>query len=251
MKKRQKIRTGMILSTFFLLPALFFYMSPYLIIEATAQGIINGSFFTFGLMFFSSLFLGRAYCGWVCPAAGCQEAISPVREKRVHGGNWIKWILWIPWFSTIVFLAISNHGYRKVEFLYQTTYGLSIGNVYSLILYFLVLLLIVLPAFIIGKRSFCHHLCWMAPYMIIGRKIRNLFHWTSLNLVADRDQCIHCHTCTRNCPMSLPVETMVESGSMENTECILCGSCIDGCQSHVIRYGFRMNASAAERRVKN
>jgi ferredoxin-type protein NapH len=231
----------MILSAFFLLPALFFYLSPYLIIEATGQGIMNGSFFTFGLLFLSSIFLGRAYCGWICPAAGCQEAISQVREKRVVRGNWIKWTIWIPWFSAIVFLAISNHGYRKVEIFYQKTYGLSIGNVYSLILYLLVLLLIVLPAFIIGKRSFCHHLCWMAPYMIIGRKIRNLFKWSSLHLVADKDQCIHCHTCTKNCPMSLPVESMVESGRMENTECILCGSCIDGCQSHVIRYGYRMN----------
>ncbi len=239
MKKRQKIRKGILLSTFFLLPALFFYLSPYLIIEASSQGIINGSFIMFLLMFTISLFLGRAYCGWTCPAAGCQEAIAQVREKRVVKGNWIKWMIWIPWFSAIVLLTISNHGYQKVDFFYQTTYGLSIGNVYSLITYLLVLLLIVGPAFIVGKRSFCHHICWMSPFMILGRKIRNIFKWASLRLAANQDECAHCHTCTSNCPMSLPVEQMVKSGRMENSECILCGTCVDGCENNVVHYRFK------------
>lgn len=240
MKKRQKIRVGIILSTFFLLPALYYYMSPYLIIEATSQRIINGSFITFLTILLISFVLGRAYCGWVCPAAGCQEAISQVQSKRIVKGNWVKWIIWIPWVSGIIFLAIMNHGYNKIDIFYQTTYGLSISDVYSLITYTFVLLLIVLPTFFIGKRSFCHHICWMAPFMIIGRKVRNIFNWASLHLIANKEQCVHCHTCTSNCPMSLPVEQMVQSGTMENVECILCGSCVDGCEKNVINYHFKI-----------
>jgi len=119
----------------------------------------------------SALFLGRAYCGWVCPAAGCQEAIFLSRDKKVTKGDLIKWIIWIPWVSTIIILAALNGGYQKIDFFYDTSYGLSIGDVSSLIAYLIVLLiLIVLPAYIFGRRSFCHHICWMAPFMIIGRK---------------------------------------------------------------------------------
>jgi ferredoxin-type protein NapH len=239
MKKRQKIRHGIILSGFFLLPALYYYLSPYLIIEATGKRIINGSFIIFLLLFLASFVFGRAYCGWVCPAAGCQEAISKVRNRRIVKGNWIKWIIWIPWISEIVMLAVKSHGYNKIDFFYQTVYGLSISDVYSLLTYIFVLLLIVLPAFIVGKRSFCHHICWMAPFMIIGRKVRNIFNWASLRLTANKGRCVHCHTCTSNCPMSLPVEQMVGSGNMENSECILCGSCIDGCEKNVINYCFK------------
>lgn len=235
---RQKIRTGIILFTFFLFPALFYYLSPYLIIDATSKGIVNGSFIVFTLLFISSLILGRAYCGWVCPAAGCQEALIKVRTKRVTRGNFIKWIIWIPWIALIVVVAIKNQGYKKIDFFYQTTHGFSIGDFSSFMTYLFVLLLIVLPAFIVGRRSFCHHICWMAPFMIIGRKIRNLFGWRSLRLAAMPDQCVHCHTCTANCPMSLPVEQMVESNKMENTECILCATCIDGCKSKAIKYRF-------------
>src|SRR3990172_3947040 len=238
MKKRQKIRRGIILVSFFLFPAIFYYMSPYLIVEATINHTINGSLLVFLSLFTFSLILGRAFCGWICPAAGCQEAISLVREKRVTKGNWVKWMIWIPWTSAIVILAIKGKGYDRVDVLYQTTFGFSIGDVNALITYLMVLLLIVAPGFIIGKRSFCHHLCWMAPFMILGRKLRNLGNWPSLQLAASPDKCAHCHTCSSHCPMSLPVEDMVHSGEMENSECILCGTCIDGCKSGAIKYTF-------------
>ena len=239
MNTRQNIRKAIILFSFFLFPATFYYMSPYLIIEATAKGIINGSFIMFSLMFLSSLVLGRGFCGWVCPAGGCQEAIFLVRDRKVKSGDYIKWIIWIPWISAIVIVALKAGGYKKVDFFYQTSHGLSIANVYALVTYLMVLLLIAAPAFIIGKRSFCHHICWMAPFMVLGRKIANIFKWPSLRLAAKPAVCIQCRKCTENCPMSLPVENMVAKKQMENVECILCGTCVDGCTRGAITYIFR------------
>ncbi len=239
MKNRQKLRKGIILISFFLFPAIFYYLSPVVIIQSTLKGIVNGSFVMFLLMFISALVLGRAYCGWVCPGAGCQEAIFSARNKKVTKGDFIKWIIWIPWIGVIVLLAIHNGGYKEVDFFYQTQYGLSISDLSSFIAYLSVLFfLIVIPSFIFGKRSFCHHLCWMAPFMILGRKIGNSARLASLQLKADSENCSHCHTCTKNCPMSLPVELMVKNNQMENAECILCGTCIDGCEFKVIRFGF-------------
>jgi len=237
MKIRQKIRKGLILFSFFLFPAIFYYLSPVLILRASSKGIINGSFVIFILLFMSSLFLGRGYCGWVCPGAGCQESIFVARDKKVTRGDYFKWLVWVPWISSIVLLAFRSGGYYKMDFFYMTTHGLSVGNIYGVISYFIVLFVfIVLPSFAIGKRSFCHHLCWMAPFMIIGRKVRNHFKWSSLQLQSNPEACKHCHTCTDNCPMSLPVEDMVQKESMENVECILCGTCVDGCKQGAIFY---------------
>jgi ferredoxin-type protein NapH len=239
MKIRQKIRKGLILFSFFLFPAIFYYLSPVLIIQASSKGIINGSFVLFFLMFVSSLFLGRSYCGWVCPGAGCQESIFLANDKKVTKGDYFKWLIWVPWIGSIVLLAIRSGGYYKIDFFYMTTHGISIGNIQGAISYFIVLFVfIVLPSFAIGKRSFCHHLCWMAPFMIIGRKVRNHFKWSSLQLQSNPEACKHCHACTDNCPMSLPVEDMVQKESMENVECILCGTCVDGCKQDVLRYSW-------------
>jgi polyferredoxin len=140
--------------------------------------------------------------------------------------------------TCILFLAIKNGGYKEIDPFYQTTYGFSLGNVYALFTYLIVLALIVIPAFLIGKRSFCHSICWMAPFMILGRKLRNILDLPSLHLVSISDNCIQCHTCSTNCPMSLPVEKMVHTWKMENTECVLCGTCVDGCKSKSIHFTF-------------
>jgi ferredoxin-type protein NapH len=43
--------------------------------------------------------------------------------------------------------------------------------------------------------------------------------------------------------MSLEVNSMVQKNSMENSECILCGSCVDNCPKQVIKYNFGKNNS--------
>jgi ferredoxin-type protein NapH len=236
-KKRQKLRKGIILVSFFLFPALFFYLSPELILEASSRGIINGSFILFVLMFLSSLLLGRGYCGWLCPGAGCQEAMFLARDRRVTKGDIVKWLIWLPWIAAIAFLAWKAGGYRQVDFFYRTSHGLSVVDFKSLIVYFLVLfLLIVLPGLLVGRRSFCHHLCWMAPFMIFGRKLRNTFGWAALGLMAEPEYCSGCHLCTSRCPMSLEVEAMAKSGRMEHPECILCGTCVDTCKKGAITF---------------
>jgi ferredoxin-type protein NapH len=74
--------------------------------------------------------------------------------------------------------------------------------------------------------------------MIAGRWIRNLLSWPSLRLVADTSACTDCKLCSKNCPMSLDVNGMVQIGKMENSECILCGTCVDNCVQNVIHYSF-------------
>jgi NAD-dependent dihydropyrimidine dehydrogenase PreA subunit len=78
----------------------------------------------------------------------------------------------------------------------------------------------------------------MSPFMILGRKTRNLVRLPALHLTAQTEECRNCRRCTYTCPMSLDVNAMVQSGRMENSECILCGSCVDVCATSVIRYAF-------------
>jgi len=237
MKQRQKIRKGIIVTAFFLFPAVCNYFSPMHAIEASETGIVNGSLIIFLAMFVGSLFLGRGYCGWACPGGGCQESIFPARSKEVTRGNFMKWLIWVPWIGMVIVSAIKAGGYNKIDFFFQTTHGLSIGDFKNLLTYYVILIpLIVLPAFVLGKRSFCHHICWMAPFMILGRKIRNRLHWAALQLKSDPGRCRHCGICSTNCPMSLPVEKMVEQETMENSECILCGACVDACRHAAITY---------------
>jgi ferredoxin-type protein NapH len=243
--RRQAIRRTLLLFSFIIFPLTMNYLSPYLIIDSAFNGIVNGSLLAFGSMFIGSLILGRLWCGWACPAAGVQEPLLNVNNRRV--GQWlglVKWFIWVPWIAAIVLGIVRAGGYHAVDSLYGTVNGISVAGsadrpiFAAYIVYLLVVLVFLGLAVAFGRRGGCHVLCWMAPFMIIGRWIRNRFGWPALRLVAASASCTGCGTCTRQCPMSIDVQAKVASGSLEHSECILCGTCADGCPSKVIRYSF-------------
>lgn len=237
--KRQILRRRISYISFFLFPATFVYFSPYVIVDASAKGIICGSFFMFILLFIGSLFLGRAFCSWVCPLGGAQEILSPLQNKIAIKGNIIKWLIWFPWIIAIVVVAIRHGGYQEIDPLFRTNHGFSLGSIYTGIAYVAVLFLLIVSFFTVGRRSFCRHICWIAPFMILGRRIQNFLIIPSLKLVKTDNACIDCNRCTKNCLMGLDVENMIKANAMENSECILCGNCVDVCRKECIRLTFQ------------
>lgn len=229
----------MIIISLLLFPVTLNFFSPYIIIDATSQGIVSGSMVVFGLQFLSALFVGRLWCGWACPAAGLGEVAFAINNRPVRRKvDWIKWLIWVPWLSIIVLMAIRAGGYQRVDLLHLTGSGISVDEPQKYFVYFTVVgVFLALSAFV-GRRAGCHTICWMAPFMILGRKLRNLVGWPALHLKAESSRCIDCKACTRNCPMSLDVNEMVRQRAMENSECVLCGTCVDVCPKDVILYRF-------------
>jgi ferredoxin-type protein NapH len=238
--KRQRVRKAIMFCLFLTFPIIMNYFSPVLIAMGASEGIVNGSFIMFGFLFFTSLFMGRSFCGWVCPIGGLQEACFMVNDKRLNGKkiDWIKWVIWGPWIGLIVFLAVRSGGFKKIQPLYLMENGISVSEPSGYIMFLMVLLVFVALAFAVGQRAFCHSMCWISPFMILGHKLRNTLRWPSLRLKSDKEKCTSCKKCTESCPMSLDVNGMVQSETMDVTECILCGTCVDTCPKGAITYSF-------------
>ncbi|MBI4928218.1 MAG: 4Fe-4S ferredoxin, partial [Anaerolineae bacterium] len=169
--------------------------------------------------------------------AGLQEAAFYLRDQKVsQKGNWIKWLVWIPWMAVIVLGFVSAGGVQRVNVFHNMDSFVSVTDPMNYIVYYFVVGLIFTLSLAVGNRAFCHYGCWMAPFMILGRKLRNLGRWPALQLKSSPEQCIDCRSCVRNCPMSLDVNALVHAPNMENSECILCGNCVDTCNKGVIRY---------------
>jgi ferredoxin-type protein NapH len=81
--RRQRIRKGLLFTSFLLFPIGMNYFSPYVIIDSALVGIMNGSFIVFTLLFISSLFSCCGFCDWLCPAGGGR-------------GDWAKYACWTP-----------------------------------------------------------------------------------------------------------------------------------------------------------
>jgi ferredoxin-type protein NapH len=133
---------------------------------------------------------------------------------------------------------------RRIDFFYQTNRGLSVTDLPGLIAYVSVVALFVGLTAAAGRRAGCHTVCWMAPFMVIGRSVRNRIGWPSLRLSARQEDCAGCRKCSGECPMSIDVMERVKEGRLETPDCILCGSCVDACSRKVICYSFSAGKNA-------
>ena len=241
MAGRQKIRKFSEIAIFLLFPIIIFYFSPYIIIMGAMRGVAAGCLIMFTIQFVVSLFFGRAQCGYACPVGGLQECLLLANDKKTKGGkqNLIKYFIWAPWAAAIIALFVGAGGVKEVNFFFFVSNGVSLSEPYSYVIYYGILLLVVILALTVGKRAFCHCVCWMAPFMVIGTKASALLKLPRLQLKANKNSCTNCKLCSQKCPMSLDVPAMVESGSMKNPECILCGECIDSCPKKSIAYTFK------------
>lgn len=240
--KRQKFRKLLLLISLLLFPVTLYYFSPVLIIGAGLEGIINGSFIVFTAMLVLSVFFGRLFCGYVCPGGGIQECAFEVNDKAPKQGwrNNIKYVIWILWIAVVIICYINRKRSITVNFFWQTEYGISVSEFYIYAVYYGIVLLIILPALLFGKRIFCHYFCWMAPFMVIGSRIGKILRIPQLQISAESEKCTSCGKCSKVCPMSLDVKNMVESGKINDDECILCGMCADKCPKKVLNYTMKI-----------
>ena len=235
--KRQNLRKALVFAAFLLFPVVINYMSPMLIIIGASEGVVGGSAILFGLLFISSLFFGRAWCSWVCPAGGFHEACTAVttRKAKTSWGNIVRLVIWGIWLGVIVLMFVRAGRVASVDPLYMTETGVSfMGSGMIMFIYLAVVLLAFVMVLIWGNRAFCKYLCWMAPFMMIGSKIRYALKIPGVYLKPHKDLCISCGRCSQNCPMDIDVQGMVLKGNFNNSECIMCMQCADICPKSAI-----------------
>ncbi|MGI6033056.1 MAG: 4Fe-4S binding protein [Coriobacteriales bacterium] len=238
--RRQKVRMGILVASFILFPVTIFYFSPYLIVFGAFQGVAAGSMLVFALQLVSAMLLGRAWCGWACPAGGLQDMESTFADKPAKLGRRlaIKWAIWVPWMFSIIIGAIFAGGISTFDFFFHTENGLSVASPHGLAIYLAICALFFIPNLFFGKRAMCQCICWMAPFLIIGEKLGRLLRLPQLHVSAAPESCVHCGLCAKTCPMSLPVEELMSDGAVLHNECIQCGACCDACKKDALRLEF-------------
>ncbi len=241
MSRINKARKIIQLFFFITFPITLNYLSPYLIVQGSFEGVLSGSALVFLGLFVSALFFGRSFCSWICPAGALQDACAGIVNKPVSKRqNIIKYFIWVVWLGAIVAGFVSAGGVKEVNMIYMTDGGISVNESSRYFIYLPIVFLLAVPALIFGRRSACHSLCWMAPFMVLGTKLKELLRLPARRLTADSTRCVNCKDCDKVCPMSLQVNEMVKEKKMFHTECILCGQCQDACPKKVLRVGFCM-----------
>ena len=79
---------------------------------------------------------------------------------------------------------------------------------------------------------------WMAPFMILGTKLRRILHLPGIHIKAiKKENCVSCGKRNNVCPMGIDVMSEIKLEKIDSQECIQCGACIDNCPKSVLAYG--------------
>ncbi len=165
---------------------------------------------------------GRTWCNWMCPrgsfADTYMKAISPKRNippalRRVPVR-----------LGVIVFLMAM----LTFQIVRLTPDAYAIGRFFIVLLTVTTIIGIFLAIFI-HQRAWCS----ICP-------IGSLSSWVGANrrqLQMDRDSCISCGLCAKNCPMQLKPNALKEQPAMEfKGDCLKCGLCVKGCPKQALKF---------------
>jgi len=236
MKNKNRLRIYILILLVIMLPFSFKFYSPILMSWGIRNGIITASALVFVAWFILSLFMGRsASCGYTCPYGALQELLGlhllkkkPPSEKA----NKIRYFIFIFFFIMVSYATLKVGGLQGVDLF------ASLGSPQLLILIILFIILITLLSVLFGSRSFCRYLCPQGVFLTIGAKLGGKIRIPSLHLKSDQDNCTDCKLCDKFCPMGLNVNHMVTNNIMDDSNCILCGECIEKCPKEAITYSF-------------
>ncbi|HHE38117.1 MAG TPA: 4Fe-4S binding protein [Candidatus Cloacimonetes bacterium] len=177
-----------------------------------------------------TIFVGRKFCGYVCPLGTIQEIIyllNPRSKKpKLHDlPKPLHRILLI--FKYIFFLitviaayGIFQYGYMKFCPVLAISHPqhLKVAGIISLFIVFIV-------AFFL-ERFWCRYACPYAALMNIFQWFGKILHIPRTKIIRNMEVCIDCYICDKNCPMQINI---CDKEIIDDVECIHCNKCMEKC----------------------
>lgn len=165
---------------------------------------------------------GRTWCNWMCP----RGSFADTYMKAISPGRDIPHILRrAPVRLGVIAFLMAMLTFQIVR-LWPDAF--AIGRFFIVLLTVTTIVGILLAIFI-HQRAWCS----VCP-------IGSLSSWVGANrrpLTIDRDACVSCGSCAKNCPMRLKPDAMKEQPAMEfKGDCLKCSLCVKGCPKQALKF---------------
>lgn len=237
---RQTLRKLILLISFSIFPISVVYLAPAPPIMSLKEGVINLSVVVITSLFLSGFLFRRAFCGWLCPGAGCQLVSESLNGKPIERkmNNWFRVILVSVW-AIMMVATVFIGGVSQVDLGYPGAGRFATSEIRYFLPYIPVVIFMVVFVLLFGRRGFCYRGCWIYPLFAASTYLGRWLRVPSLHVAfCDQQACLDCKKCNRNCPMSIDVLAVVREGSTFHNNCVQCGTCIDTCPKNVLAYRF-------------
>jgi len=174
-------------------------------------------FLIFGIGLLGALFLGRVYCGWVCPMETLFRPInwlySKLRIKRlktpaVFKNNIFRWAILV--LFVMLMVAVKAFTIRINPLLYITAFSVLVTLVF--------------------EEEFWHR--YICPF---GTLLSIFSRNPLFGMRVEKTSCVSCGICQRVCPVSA-IEKEADGMKIDTSECLVCLKCKEKCPKTSITY---------------
>ncbi|MBU7009817.1 MAG: 4Fe-4S binding protein [Theionarchaea archaeon] len=180
------------------------------------------------LLLVATLFLGRFFCGWICPVGTISDLI-PKTKRRLSFHRFKYYFL-------VFLIALSVLGFQLLLIsdplvIFTRSLAFITQMRVSLMLIFIIILV---TGF--GERFWCRVICPLGALLGVF-SIAKVLH------LHVQENCKKCNICSRVCPMDA-----IQDFDVKRTECTLCFECVDKCPQNAVTLTKRREPVTVESR---
>ncbi len=234
-----------------LTPIFFQYFALGFIWHSIYWGVITFVMIIWMAFILLSPLFGRIGCGWFCFMGtvtdfGGSHAFHKTRWKKPK--VWTRILILIPFFvSAFIFYFLNKergmtHDFAVIPTFLKPEFSLHYKFVWIADVSFALIM-----ALFLDKRWACKNLCMMGTLCAVGA------NYSRLIPVVEPDKCTQCHKCENECLVRIPIVDYVKDnkGLVTNSECILCGKCVEVCRFDAVKLKFVWNRKKYKTRLES
>ena len=191
------------------------FLALFTVLIATGRVQIWVGLFLLGVVL--SFFLGRIYCGWLCPINTVMNAVTAVKKKlgikkqsipKVLTGSWIRYLVLVLFIAAFAFSMITSKTIPALPILF------AMG---------------VILTFFFPEELWHRYICPYGTILSLPSKA------AKLNMTINQEKCNSCGICKKVCQAD-SIQIIDKAYSIKNNNCLVCLDCATSCPQEAISY---------------
>ncbi|MEW6250413.1 MAG: tetratricopeptide repeat protein [Planctomycetota bacterium] len=222
-------------------------VEPSEAMQTLETGLLNAGFVLFALAIFSTLVLGRWFCGWGCHLVALQDLCTWLLKKAGLRPKPFRsrLLVWVPLVAAVYMFVwptvarawAGRPAPSLVAHFTTTEFWATFPGPGMTILTFVVCGGLII--YLLGNKGFCTYACPYGGFFGLADRV-------APGRIRVTSACDNCGHCTAACTSNVRVhEEVRRHGMVVNPGCMKCTDCVSVCPKHALHFGFGRPAMIA------